>query len=1181
MGIWSGSMDGTDVNGVDRSPSHRYLASADDFGKVNLFYYPALSSSPKGSPRLAYAGHSSHVTSVRWSSIYRPSSSGQKSFVPPRTDDYLLSIGGEDKCVFQWKHSDPAGAVASASARPSTSTGGDHEHGVDSQDIDLLLPSGGDEFTAVKPWLGAIVAPTHWSAKDPQKLPPFLAALGEYSNVLRTFYDADGNVAKGVERYATLQHVADNALQRMHESGIQDASAPSGDDLELDWVHGYRGFDCRNNLYYVSPSGVDPAHGNNSRRVIYYAAALGIVLDPITRQQQFFRGHKDDILAMAVYEMKSTGQILVATGQQGLADIFVWEVPSMQTLAALSTKQKTVQFLAFSADGRLLVSVSKDQQIVIADWKTQSVISTAATDGGVVASLTVVGCASSSNQPVTTCTLQFFTGGDKLLRLWSLQGRNLSATKYVTSSCGGTKIQLFLCAVEMERKFYVGCEDGSIYVIPLEAKGVKSRFSHLETTGKGAESKAKAGAVTAMHVSIQRSTGSSLLFTGSKDGSIVVWDASEIQINEKPIRLYTFNVDSLGEGVQVLAKQVQSIYCMMQPSTAKASGKQLLLLIGTRGCDMLEVTADLDKKTVQLYSSSQYESSPGVLVRGHCQDEVWGLAAHPSLPEYVTVGDDKTLRFYDLHAYRMTTVVPLGHISRTCCYNHTGSLLALGFGGRVGKGKETGGGIVRVYSTDHRAARGVLKLAERKDAKQWISDVKFTPDGQTIVAGAHDCKIYIYDLQSAGGKGELYELKLRCTFAKHNSVISHLDLSLDNRYMQSNCSAYELLFCDISTGKQIASASELKDVKWASWTCTLGWPVQGIWAAGMDGSDINAVARSHTGHLLATSDDFGQVSLFRYPVIDKSAKRISYPGHSSHVMNVRWTCGDEYLLSAGGNDKCIFQWKHRLEDVSASGNGSNAIAISTSSKQKRVKISGYDSDSSDASAETSYSEILAEQDDILDKPGGGDESGAVKPWLGAVRAPKNPPAFSAQPPAVDLSLHWVYGYSSAVSYHRPNLFYNAENAIVYPAAALGISLARDGEATSQWKQSFFQGHDDDVLCLAISNDRRYIATGQIASKALKGKGTIIVWNATECRVLSRMNGCHPRGVLALAFSPEASKLVSVGMDDAYSHTVWADMGGNWSRVQQIATAKGDKQPVSTDMFLGTKQAYSTIVAVSV
>jgi hypothetical protein len=30
------------------------------------------------------------------------------------------------------------------------------------------------------------------------------------------------------------------------------------------------------------------------------------------------------------------------------------------------------------------------------------------------------------------------------------------------------------------------------------------------------------------------------------------------------------------------------------------------------------------------------------------------------------------------------------------------------------------------------------------------------------------------------------------------------------------------------------------------------------------------------------------------------------------VTNVRWTLGDEYLISVGGNDRCVFQWKHEM-----------------------------------------------------------------------------------------------------------------------------------------------------------------------------------------------------------------------------------------------------------------------------
>jgi hypothetical protein len=69
------------------------------------------------------------------------------------------------------KHS--AAALSPADVHLSLSDDeGENDHG---------LPSAGDEFMAVKPWLGAIVAPSAWSNPDPAKVDPFYAALGEMS----------------------------------------------------------------------------------------------------------------------------------------------------------------------------------------------------------------------------------------------------------------------------------------------------------------------------------------------------------------------------------------------------------------------------------------------------------------------------------------------------------------------------------------------------------------------------------------------------------------------------------------------------------------------------------------------------------------------------------------------------------------------------------------------------------------------------------------------------------------------------------------------------------------------------------------------------------------------------------------------------------------------------------------
>ena len=111
------------------------------------------------------------------------------------------------------------------------------------------------------------------------------------------------------------------------------------ENLCMKYVHGYRSFDSRNNLKWLK-----------DERVIYYTAAIGIVLDPKTNEQNYFTRHSEDIVSLAI---NATGSI-AATGQisqfayEKTAVIYVWCTTSMKTLSVLKGfHKKAVRHVIF------------------------------------------------------------------------------------------------------------------------------------------------------------------------------------------------------------------------------------------------------------------------------------------------------------------------------------------------------------------------------------------------------------------------------------------------------------------------------------------------------------------------------------------------------------------------------------------------------------------------------------------------------------------------------------------------------------------------------------------------------------------------------------------------------------------------------------------------------------------
>lgn len=97
-------------------------------------------------------------------------------------------------------------------------------------------------------------------------------------------------------------------------------------------------------------------------------------------------------------------------------------------------------------------------------------------------------------------------------------------------------------------------------------------------------------------------------------------------------------------------------------------------------------------------------------------------------------------------------------------------------------------------------------------------------------------------------------------------------------------------------------------MEWATCTCTLGWEVQGVWPLVANGTEVNAMDRSHAGSLLVSADSKGRLSLFNYPASARQAQASVEAAHKSHATCVRFGTDDKYVMSTGGKNMCVLQW---------------------------------------------------------------------------------------------------------------------------------------------------------------------------------------------------------------------------------------------------------------------------------
>ena len=86
-----------------------------------------------------------------------------------------------------------------------------------------------------------------------------------------------------------------------------------------------------------------------------------------------------------------------------------------------------------------------------------------------------------------------------------------------------------------------------------------------------------------------------------------------------------------------------------------------------------------------------------------------------------------------------------------------------------------------------------------------------------------------------------------------------------------------------------------------------------MWPEQADGTDINSSAVTsfsdgmYVKSVLAVSNDFGTVRVYKYPSNQPSAEYIELLGHSAHVTGLTFLQDHGRLISAGGREVSIIQ----------------------------------------------------------------------------------------------------------------------------------------------------------------------------------------------------------------------------------------------------------------------------------
>ncbi|KAM7358916.1 doublecortin-domain-containing echinoderm-microtubule-associated protein [Cochliomyia hominivorax] len=603
-------------------------------------------------------------------------------------------------------------------------------------------------------------------------------------------------------------------------------NTPPDKKLQLQWVHGYRGIDARRNLW-VLPSG----------ELLYYVAAVAVLLDRDEDAQRHYTGHTEDIMCMDVHPSRE----LVASGQKAGRDrksqahVRIWSTESLQTLyvfgmGELDTGVTAVAFSQLNG-GSYILAVDSGRESILSVWQWQW--------GHLLGKVATLqeGLSGAAFHPLDDNLI--ITHGRGHLAFWHRRKDGFFERTDIVkqpSRSHVTSVQF-----EPDGDVITADSDGFITIYSVDSDGAYFVRTEFEAHTKGIGCLIMLGEGT-------------LLSGGEKDRKIAAWDSLQ---NYKKIA-DTKLPESAG-GVRTIYPQ--------RPGRNDGN-----IYVGTTRNNILE--GSLQRRFTQV-------------VFGHGR-QLWGLAAHPEDDLFATAGHDKHIALW--RKSKLIWTIQTGYECVSLAFHPFGTALAAG---------STEGHLL-VINCENGAVMLTLRVCGSP-----INCVAFNQVGDMIAMGSQNGSIYLFRVSRDG-----FSYK-KVNKIRGSQPLTHLDWSMDGNFVQTVTIDFDLLFWDAKSLSPERSPIAMKDVKWLTSNCTVGFLVAGQWSNRYYSNSNTIIAtcsRSAAQDMLVSGDADGYIRLFRYPCISPRAEFHEAKVYSGMVACARFLFGDQTIVTVGGTDASLMVW---------------------------------------------------------------------------------------------------------------------------------------------------------------------------------------------------------------------------------------------------------------------------------